>query len=129
MIGMMILVGGLIAILGVFLTWYGSFTGWNIVMRSFEYTSTGLVDGYAQYMPLFILMIGVSAIISGFMFTIRPVKGGGLNVVIYGILILAAAIIFVNQVSSANPIGIGVWVCAAAGALLLVLGVYKTFKA
>jgi len=129
MIGMFILAGGLVAILGVFLTWYGSYSGWNIVMRSFEYTSTGLVEGYAQYMPLFILMIGVSAIISGIMFTVRPIKGGGLNVIIYGIFIIVAAILFVNWVPSTSLLGIGVWVCAAAGALLMVLGVYKTFKA
>jgi hypothetical protein len=131
--GLLILIGGLFAIGGIFLSWYDlhgiiTLTGWDLIRSAYNADVMSLFfEDYNRWMPLIALMVGVSITISGVMLTIMPAKTGGLNAMVCGAILLIVVVIFAIGISS-GTVGIGAWICAAAGVVLLVAGALKIKK-
>jgi len=126
---LMVLLGAVLALAGVFLAWTDFFgittSGWEMAMNVFKGYS---MPNYAWYMPLVVLMVAVSAVINALAAAIRPTKGGAGAGIFSGIIVLVAVILFVNEFTT-NLAGIGVWVCAAGAVLMVLFGIIKTVKA
>jgi hypothetical protein len=129
----MILTGGLLGIVSMFLIWSGSSwyasDGWWFIRHMGEFAS---MDHYGWWMPSIVLMTSVSVAINGLVGMLRPVKGGGVTAIVCGIIMIAATYGFMRYFEGGHglfdDIGPGVWVTIAAGVLLIIFGTVKTFK-
>ena len=124
----MILAGGAMGIAAFFMVWesYGilSLTGYEITR---EFTTYGAA--YINWMPLIALMAAVSITIAGLVAVLRPNRGIGWGVVISGIIVAAAAIIFYLYTDGAfhmsNYVGTGVYLALTAGMLVVLFGILR----
>ena len=118
----LILVAGLAAIGSFFMVWYTwgplSITGLQLIT---DYSISG--SAYLDWMPLLVLMSGLSVAISGLVALVRQHNGINWSVVLSGLIILVAAALFYTNSSTSDFAGTGVLVAMAAGVLVIVFSV------
>lgn len=144
----MILIGGLIGVLSLFMIWVDggnglSATGWDAAYNynTFLLPLVGYTNFYLVWIPMIVLMLSLSGVADGATLIVRRRVRGGMTSAVFGAIILVAVIIFsrfstpLTQTCSFNMadyLGIGVYMAAAAGALMLIFGalraVYKPTK-
>jgi len=130
----LIMIGGLMGIISVFLTWISidfslwtfTMTGWEVVEESFSGTVMGdLAGSYAQWMPLIVLTFSAAALIMGAAALIRPRNCAAAGSIICGGLVVAANILFCTYDGLYKTAGGGIYLAAAAGFVIAVFGVLR----
>ncbi|MDR0309508.1 MAG: hypothetical protein LBH88_01955 [Candidatus Methanoplasma sp.] len=131
----MIMIGGLIGIIAVFMAWIdidfgilGSYTmsGWEITTESLKNPSLGNIDdNYVRWMPLLVLIFSVVGLLIGLTALLKPRKEIGAGAVVCGILAILAGILFYINDNLSDVIGLGVFIAMAAGVLLVITGALR----
>ena len=135
----MILIGGLIGIISLFLIWVEgnglSITGWEVAYNNSSLLPlVGYNNSYLLWVPMIVLMLSLSGAINGAALISHRRARGGIASAAFGAIILGAVIIFsqfsrpLTQTYSFNMadlIGTGVYMAAVAGVLMLVFGVLR----
>jgi hypothetical protein len=135
MFSVIALIAGIVGIAAVFMVWMDSFslTGWEIIREAVD-DSTINSDDYFRWMPLVVLVFSVIGILNSLASVARPGKVGGMVAVISGLLIVIATILFASYTYEVlffefrmyDYLGIGVYVSAIAGIIMLIFGAMMT---
>jgi len=133
----LILVGGLIGIIAVFLAWidvdfgiFGSYTvsGWEIVRESLEDPALGdISESYVQWMPLIVLIFSVVGLLIGLTALLKPRKEMGAGAIVCGILAVIAGILFYTYESISDVAGMGIYLAMVAGIVMVIFGALRLF--
>ncbi|MCL1978639.1 MAG: hypothetical protein FWG60_00545 [Methanomassiliicoccaceae archaeon] len=127
-------IGGLIGILGVFLAWldYGggdTTTGWEIIRLATEMDY--FTSGYIQWTPLLVLIFSSLAVIAGAAASAKPSIYKCATAVASGLIVLIAAIVFLLYTEPGfrviDDLGIGVYFAIASGVLIVIVGLSRAF--
>jgi len=135
----LIIVGGLIGIIAVFLAWLSmewggitifSMSGWEVMREGFDQPNlSNLSDNYVQWMPLIVLLFSVIALFIGLAALVKPKKEMGIGAVMCGIIMIIAAIVFYTYksfgVAVSDFAGMGIYLAMAAGVVLLIFGALR----
>ena len=132
---LLIIAGGLIGIVGVFLAWIDlggiySVSGWEIIRESLDNPSlSGISDDYVKWMPLIVLVFSVIGLLCGIASAAKPNKVVGAGTILCGIFAIIAVIVFWTYswgpFHMSDYIGTGVYLAAAGGALLVIFGALR----
>ena len=125
-----ILIVGLIGIISVFMAWFDFYgftkSGWEI------FNESGSGDPYVMYMPVIVLAFSIIAMIIGLIGLIKPMKEMGAGVIVSGILVVIAAILYytysetgLTTIKMGDYAGIGLWLAMIAGILLIIFGALR----
>jgi len=124
-----ILILGLIGIISVFMAWLDF--GFGITMSGWEVFNDLNISGapYIIWMPLVVLIFSIIALIIGLIGIIKPMKEMGAGVIVSGILLVIAAILFYTYSEDGDKmselVGIGLWLALIIGVLLIVFGALR----
>jgi len=124
-----VVLGAIAGIVGVFMAWYGgsslSLTGWDLIRWVTDDISVieHIKDIYVLYMPLIVLIFCVGGLLSGLITILRPGRIGGGGAAVCGLFALIAAIVFMWKLDFTTELfGIGLYLAAVAGVLMLIFG-------
>jgi len=129
MSSLIVIIGAIIGIASVFITWYSvsdfgftySMTGWDIYSQGKDFNG-----GYFIWMPLLTLIFSVIALLSGLVYFAVRQKAINLISILFGILIIVAAILYATYSSDGdslyNYLGIGVYLAIISGLLVIISG-------
>ena len=133
----LILIGGLIGVLAVFLAWIDingifisyTWSGWEIIRESINNPALGdISDSYAQWMPLIVLIFSVVGLLIGLTALLKPRKEVGAGAIVCGILVVIAGILFYTYESISNYAGTGIYLAIVAGIVMVIFGALRLFN-
>lgn len=122
------MIGGILGMVCVFLTWteagYGfeAFTGW-------DFLTTMENSDYHKYLPGFVLGLSVVAFVLTAISYAKPdkTKVFGLMMLIIGIVIVLATVLFLFWDMVLDFAGLGLYLAIIAGILVLAVGIFDLF--
>jgi hypothetical protein len=133
----LIMVGGLLGLLSVFMAWFEisigwvtvSMSGWEIIRESVD----GMDGGYVQWTPLIVMIFSVIALLIGLSTLVKPHKAAGMGALVSGILVLIGAILFYTYTEKvglvtlrmSDYLGTGVYLAIVAGIIIIIFGALR----
>jgi magnesium-transporting ATPase (P-type) len=129
----LIIIGALIGILAVFLTWVelgpsGTMTGLELSIETL--TDPKVYSSYITWLPLVVLIASLNAAINGAVSATRSGRGGGSSAAVTGVILTVTAVLFITDPFNSGSgmtdfVSIGAYLAVAAGVLVTIFGVLR----